>query len=389
MPSSGPDIPDTTTTTNEPPAYVKPYLQNAAKSASNLSQIPFEYFPNQTYIGQNEFQDQGASQALAYGTSPAMMSQINNAMGAQQSMLAAPDVANNPYLTNIKNSNARLVGEQLQRNVMPGIQDQFVSRGGLGGSRQGIAEGLAASDAQKQIMDYNARIDAAGYGEGLAQQRAGMGFVPQTMGLGYMPAQAMSAFGQYANQDPQLSLQEQMSRFDFAQQEPWDRLNQAMAVYMGMPGSTTSATNPNAGMGTNPLMGLGGLGLQGASLYSMFNPATAGAMTGASAIPASMLFGGLSSGAAAGVGAASLIPAGADIAAMAMAAGMASDRRLKKNVVPIGQVGDHEWYAFEYKDGAYGEGLQIGVMADEVEQTKPGAVFTMANGYKAVDYAAL
>jgi hypothetical protein len=66
-----------------------------------------------------------------------------------------------------------------------------------------------------------------------------------------------------------------------------------------------------------------------------------------------------------------------------------SDIRLKKNIKKIGKLHDGiNIYSFNYinrKDLPKGE--QIGVMAQEVEKVIPEAVVTMADGYKAVNYA--
>ena len=66
-----------------------------------------------------------------------------------------------------------------------------------------------------------------------------------------------------------------------------------------------------------------------------------------------------------------------------------SDRRLKQNIEVVGR--DERTmlplYEFEYKNGT-GKRF-LGVMADDVEQKYPEAVFTMPDGYKAVNYAML
>jgi len=66
-----------------------------------------------------------------------------------------------------------------------------------------------------------------------------------------------------------------------------------------------------------------------------------------------------------------------------------SDRKLKKD---IKRIGTHDLgigiYTYHYKDGHdLPKALQVGVMADEVETIMPEAVITMADGYKAVNYA--
>lgn len=65
-----------------------------------------------------------------------------------------------------------------------------------------------------------------------------------------------------------------------------------------------------------------------------------------------------------------------------------SDRRLKEDVQLVGR--DERTmlplYEFKYKGGTK---TFLGVMADDVEKRFPEAVFTMPDGYKAVDYASL
>ena len=71
------------------------------------------------------------------------------------------------------------------------------------------------------------------------------------------------------------------------------------------------------------------------------------------------------------------------------AARIASDRRLKENIELVGvdERTGLNLYEFTYKGG---DGTRfIGVMADEAEQVMPEAVYTMPDGYKAVNYAAL
>jgi hypothetical protein len=72
---------------------------------------------------------------------------------------------------------------------------------------------------------------------------------------------------------------------------------------------------------------------------------------------------------------------------------MPSDRRLKENIV---RIGDHPLdiglYLFDYKPqfrDACGHGRQFGVMADEVESVMPEAVSLRADGYRVVNYRML
>jgi hypothetical protein len=72
-----------------------------------------------------------------------------------------------------------------------------------------------------------------------------------------------------------------------------------------------------------------------------------------------------------------------------------SDIRTKENIKAIGVMPNGlTLYSFEYKDefkqDKYaGEGVHVGVMAQEVEQVFPYAVKTLDDGYKVVDYGLL
>jgi len=66
-----------------------------------------------------------------------------------------------------------------------------------------------------------------------------------------------------------------------------------------------------------------------------------------------------------------------------------SDIRAKTNIEPLGRVGGHNVYAFDYRDAVDGVGRQVGVMAQEVLQTRPDAVLRGADGMLMVDYSKL
>lgn len=93
-------------------------------------------------------------------------------------------------------------------------------------------------------------------------------------------------------------------------------------------------------------------------------------------------------GAAAGV-VGSLISSGA-LSAMLTAM---SDRRAKKDIVPVGKAqgrgGEHRLYGFRYKGESGAAPKHIGVMAQEAEKKAPEAVITGRDGLKRVNYSML
>jgi hypothetical protein len=72
---------------------------------------------------------------------------------------------------------------------------------------------------------------------------------------------------------------------------------------------------------------------------------------------------------------------------------MASDIRMKENIIPMGSLPNGlPFYQFEYKPefkDIAGYGQFVGVMAQDVEMVRPEAVLTTSDGYKMVNYGVL
>ena len=64
------------------------------------------------------------------------------------------------------------IGQFFQQQIMPGIASQAGQAGQFGGSRQGIASGMAGQDALRQFSQGATNLRQADYGQGL--QAAGM-----------------------------------------------------------------------------------------------------------------------------------------------------------------------------------------------------------------------
>lgn len=89
----------------------------------------------------------------------------------------------------------------------------------------------------------------------------------------------------------------------------------------------------------------------------------------------------------------SWLPQKSDASSIASMGAMFSDPRLKTDVKAIGQAGPLTVYAFRYRtennsDLGLPAGVQIGFMADEVENLFPWAV-TVDRGFKKVNYGCL
>lgn len=112
---------------------------------------------------------------------------------------------------------------------------------------------------------------------------------------------------------------------------------------------------------------------------------TAGSLAmGLGALMGAPFTGGASLAALGALGAGS---AGAGAAGLASGAAMLSDRRLKRDIVKVGELANGlAVYLFRY---LWSEILHLGVMAQEVLAVKPEAVIHLPGGILAVDYGAL
>lgn len=66
-----------------------------------------------------------------------------------------------------------------------------------------------------------------------------------------------------------------------------------------------------------------------------------------------------------------------------------SDRRLKKDVKKVGKLDGHSLYEYRYKDEPARGPKHVGVMAQEVEKTRPDVVSRGPDGMRRVDYGRL
>lgn len=233
---------------------------------------PSEFFPGQTYAEMTPLQMSGLQNMATYGTQE-MPGLAADTTGAYKGMLTAPDVANNPYVQDWVQAANRRLGTDFQEQILPGIQKNAIAAGGLGGSRQGVAEGIAAGKLAQAMGDQTANMYNQAYGMGLDQQARAMALAPQQMGIGMMPGQALYDIGAKYRAEEQLPIDEAIQRHYYGQEAPWNDLSKYYRLIGGNNwGGTTSQPNPQS----SPLAGaIGGASL-GGGLLSMLPASMAG-----------------------------------------------------------------------------------------------------------------
>jgi hypothetical protein len=259
------------------------------------TQIPF--FPGQGYVSPSIPTQRGVQMGMealpGFGAAGQQMLDAQRGMNGLigqswknfNTLSNAADVGNNPYVQDIMGQNADLLNRNFSEGLMPQIRESAIQNNSLGGSRQGIAEGVAARGTQEAISDANERLLLGAYDRGLGAQQQALGqtgsmlnnlLAPSqaTLGAANMGLQAANTalgLGQRVEDYQGRALDDAMTRFTYQYEEPWQRmgnLGQALGLLQPLGVAHSSGQNQSTGVGVNP------------NYQSPFQVALGGGMTG-------------------------------------------------------------------------------------------------------------
>lgn len=339
--------PSTQTTINktELPDWVNEAAKSNLADANQIAAKPYEAYTGSLTPGQTGLSE--AANASAQSNLTAWNPAMQQAAGvAQQGTTYQPrsflqgNVQDymNPYTNEVINRSVDDAGRAFQTN-MNGISANAVGAGAFGGSRQGVAEGVAAAENARNVGDMSAQLRAQGFdtASGLLNQDLARSMQGQQMRmdagaqLGQI-AQAGSdmnaknttlaaTLGEQQRQVQQSQLQEQYAKWKEQQDSDLRGINLRIAALGATPyGSTQSQTSTASG-GGNGLMSLAG-------------------------------------------GALGLLPF------------MFSDRNEKTDIKKLGKDPKTglDMYAYRYKGDPKSYPKVVGPMAQDIEKKNPGAV---------------
>lgn len=216
--------------------------------------------------------EQTAGQEQALGVVPTQQALAESGAGSTDFLLnQALFPETNPALRQTIEAATRPIQENLLTSTLPAIRSGAAATGGFGGSRQGIAEGLASRSASQAIGDTAAKVATEGYQGGLDAMVRSLGLLPQTIGAQAAPALTTSGVGDVRQNLQQQQLDEAAYRDLYAQLEPLYRGQNIAGVAAGLPGGSTTVTGTQPG--TSPLTSaLGGFSL-GSALFPALSAA--------------------------------------------------------------------------------------------------------------------
>lgn len=279
------DTPSTQTTISK--VELPPFIEEAAKKnlkiADQLAQRPYEAYTGPLTADLSDLQKAANQQALANSTqwNPAFQSAINTAQGvagAQTPTFAGSDLSPymNPYLDEVEKRALDNTQRSLT-NTLNTIGDSAIAAGAFGGSRHGVAEGVAAAEAARAMGDLSAQLRAQGFetASGLLNQdlnrtlqnRALQLESASTLGglasagseAGLKNATLLGALGEQQRAVEQQKLQEQYAKWQDERNYPLQQLNLRLAALGATPyGSTQTQQTTGGGGGANTALQLAG-----------------------------------------------------------------------------------------------------------------------------------
>jgi len=216
---------------------------------------------------------QTAGQEMVLGTTPTM-GNVVGAAGAGNQFLSSGDVLrpdSNPALQATIDASTRPITNQLLEQALPAIRGTAVNTGGFGGSRQGIAEGLATGRAAQAVGDTAAKVATTGYNAGLDSMVKAQQYAPQVAGAQALPGQYTSAVGDVRQNLTQQQLAEEHQRNMYEQTLPLMMSKELIGLGAAIPSRGTSTTGVSTTTPAVPAvtpMQYAGLGVQAAGLFS-------------------------------------------------------------------------------------------------------------------------
>ncbi len=242
--SSGGGGTTTTVSNSEPWPDQKPYLTTGFEQVqSGVLNRPLEYFSDSTVV---PFAPESTAALGAQATRATQGSPLLG--GAQQ---YTGDVLSGKYLDPSSNPFMAGVSDAVLSQVQPQVAGTFARAGRTGGSPlaaealgRGVSRGMAPYLFQEYGRERGAMEAAAGRAPGLARED-------------YFDIGQLSKVGAARELKAGENLNDQISRWNFAQAEPTDRIGKYMGLINGGYGTSGTTTGQTSSQVNPALLGLG------------------------------------------------------------------------------------------------------------------------------------
>lgn len=272
-------------TTSQIDPALRPFLTTGLERAQQLFLTGPQptFFQGQTYVSPSE-QTLAALQQredLARTQNP-LLQQAQQAFG--QSLTGVGQTAGgaflggSPYRDQMIQAATRPLMQQFEQSTLPALQSAFSRAGRYGSGAQERAIGQATEATGRAIGDISTQIAAQDYARERAlqvqaqqQQAALAAAAPSIYGQQFIPSEQLAQVGAAREAIAMQPLQEEMARFQFGQQLPFQQLSGYLSSVYGTPlggfGQQTTQMPENRLMSGVAGAGLGYLGGQALTSY--------------------------------------------------------------------------------------------------------------------------
>jgi hypothetical protein len=271
---------------------LRPYLELGLRAAEQqFLQTQPQFFPGQTYVSPSQQTlDALAAQEQIARASPATLQAAQESymrgLGGLGATAQGAFLTGNPFQQMAIQAATRPIFQQYQEQTLPGIASGYSAAGRYGSGAMERAQGRATEATGRAIGDVASNIAYSGYEaergrqqQAITQQINAAQMAPQIYGQQFLPSQQLAQIGAAREAIAAQPLQEQMARFQFAQQAPVQQLQGFLSSVYGTP-MAQSQYAPTPVQQTNRAGNVLGLAATGAGIGSMIGGNT-GALYGA------------------------------------------------------------------------------------------------------------
>ena len=268
--------------------FLAPYLQTGLQRAQQLffGAQPTLY-PGQMYVSPSEQTQTALAQqeALATQAQPTLQAAQQaylSSLGQIGQTAGGSFLGGSPYRDQMIAAATRPLTQQFEQQIIPGISSQFSRAGRYGSGAMERALGTATEAYTRGLGDVAGTIAGQDYARERALQQqaqvqqAALGqAAPSFFQMGFLPSQTLAQVGAAREAIAAQPLQEQMQRYQYSQQLPYQQLQGYLSSVYGSPmGSSQYPSMPSMQAQPNRLgqaLGGGALGyLGGQFLTSQF-----------------------------------------------------------------------------------------------------------------------
>jgi hypothetical protein len=303
----------TTSSQSQIDPTIQPYLAQGLATAKNLFLGGYQpqLYPGQMYVSPSEQTLAGLSQQeqLATQASPVLQQAqqaYTSALGGLGQTAGGGFLNANPYQQQMIDAATRPLQQQFSNQVLPGIASLYSKSGRYGSGAMANALGNVSESYGRAMGDISGTLAGQQYQtERGLQQQAQFGQAqlaaqaPSLYAQQFLPSQTLMDVGAQREAIAAQPLQEQMQRFSYSQQLPYQQLAGYLSSVYGSPMAQYGTQTQTQNMPTNRAVGvLGGAGLGGLLGYGLAQaaPSTFGGMGGYAAPAIGALGGGLLGG---------------------------------------------------------------------------------------------